>query len=584
MCGFTIVVNKQKTLISNNIKREILNSQHHRGPDFAKKIERNNIVFFHNRLSIIDLSSKANQPMICKNTGNIIVFNGEIYNYKELKVRFFPNHKFNSNSDTEVLLELYRKFEHKFLKYLNGMFSIVIYDNKKKELFLARDHFGIKPLNYYEDSKFLICSTEVNPINIIKKKIGLNYTKINEYLNYGLIHHDKFTFFEGIKKVKEASFYKYDVRHQKFTLKKKYWALKKNSKLIQNNYKDFKENYKSIFQDSLKLNLVSDVPIALLLSSGADSSYIYNELNKINYNNLKSFSFGWKEKKYDESIITKKNLNLSNSLHKILEMNLSDIYKDLSLAIKMNEGPIGGFGTLGVFKLMKLVNQNKIKVAFSGEGSDELNLGYFNQHVAFLSENYNNNSIEYKMFKKANNLKYSLEEAKNIFLKHAISAPDGTVLGESLRSNTFLDNNSLSKLYISSLKLPKLLHWQDRCGGAFGIETRFPFLNHELATYCFSNPDRYKIRNGITKYHLRDVKLDINKKKFVVTPQREFIKKNFKTILDIIDGGELVKNDIINFNNFKKNYKNYSKDKTLGNSFFVWKVLNLELFLQLSKN
>ena len=123
------------------------------------------------------------------------------------------------------------------------------------------------------------------------------------------------------------------------------------------------------------------------------------------------------------------------------------------------------------------------------------------------------------------------------------------------------------KLKNSSKKLPKLLHWQDRCGGAFGIETRVPFLDHELATFTYSNPDQFKIEGNISKIHLKNFKFGKESKKYVVTPQREILKKQYKIILDIIDNGFLVKNNLIKYNDFKKEYHSYVKQKNLGNSF-----------------
>ena len=578
MCGFTILVNKNKRNISDNLKKKILIAQNHRGPDFSKIVKKENIIFFHNRLSILDLSKKANQPMICKKTGNIIVFNGEIFNFNEIKKLYFKNHKFNTNSDTEVLLELFKRFGKGMMKFINGIFSFVIFDNLRKELFLVRDRFGVKPLCFYEDNNFFICSTEVKPINILNKK-DFNQNKIKEYLNYGLIHQDNETFFKGINKLNPASFCLYSLKKFKLINYEKYWNLKKDKNLVQKNSKEFKDAYKYYFQLALKRNLVSDVPIALLLSSGADSSYIHRNLTEMNFKNIKSFSFGWKDPKYDESFETKKLLGLKKNSHETLFVNEKNIFDDLKSAIEFNEGPLGGLGTLALFKLMKCINKKKYKVTISGEGSDELNLGYFNQQLAYHVSKKKINQKDFNNFCKFNKIPNNIDFLKKTFLLNAAYAPDGTILSKDKSYKQILSLDKITKKYINSIKLPKLLHWQDRCGGAFGIETRVPFLDHELATFTYSNPDKFKIEGNFSKIHLKNFELRKESKKYVVTPQREILKKQYKIILDIINNGYLVKNDLIKYNEFKKEYYSYVKQKNLGNSFFVWKVLNLELFM-----
>ena len=187
MCGFLVYASKSNNILSEVIKKKILNSQKHRGPDKSSYIKIDNIYFFHNRLKIIDLSDKANQPFISNKTGNIIVFNGEIYNFKELRKKLL-NRKFKSHSDTEVLLYLYEKYGDNFVKFINGMFSIVIYDKKKKKLFSVRDRFGIKPLYMYQDKEKVIYSTEIKPILLLNNKIVPDLEEIKKYIATGLLY------------------------------------------------------------------------------------------------------------------------------------------------------------------------------------------------------------------------------------------------------------------------------------------------------------------------------------------------------------------------------------------------------------
>ena len=580
MCGFTVIIKKNKSKkIDESLKRKILLSQKHRGPYNSRILEKKNMIFFHNRLSIIDLSQKASQPMTCKKTGNIIVFNGEIYNFKELKRNYLNNEMFETDSDTEVILKLYNLFKENIHKYLNGIFSFVIYDCEKNKLFLIRDRFGVKPLVYYEDKEFFVCSTEIRSINLLRGKVDLNFSNIREYLKFGLIHHNDRTFYTKIRTFKPSTFKIYDLNKEKIIHNEKYWELKKNRSFIQKNYEDFKAAYNTYFENSLKRNLTSDVPVALLLSSGADSTYLYKNLNKLGYDNMNSFSFGWENKKYDESLLTKKILNLNSKSHKILKIDFKNFFSDLSKAIKYNEGPIGGFGTLGIFKLMNLIRDYGYKVTLSGEGSDELNLGYFNLNLSFLIDNLKSNKKEFNKFCKVNKIKNDIKYLKKKFLSDNVYAPDGTELGERSKTKVSFNTDQLTRYYLFKIKLPKLLHWQDKCSAAFGIETRVPFLDHDLATFVYSNPNKFKIRNLVSKSHIRDNKNMNIPKKFVPTPQRETLKKMSASILEILDNGHLVKENLINFEKFKKDYGKYKKSNELGNSFFIWKLLNLELFM-----
>ena len=329
MCGFTLYINKKNKILDDKKINSILKIQDHRGPDFSKFIYKNNIYFFHNRLKIIDLSNKANQPMICKNSGDIILFNGEIYNFQEIKKKYLSNENFSSTSDTEVILKLYQKYGSDYFNELNGIFSFIIYDNNKKELISCRDRFGIKPLYYHENENELIFSTEIKPIIFILNKILYNFKLIKDYLNFGLLHHSNKTFFDKIFCHENATSKTYSLTKNSFYTKKIYWKLNKNKNLICKNINEYNEHYHYLFKQSLKYNLVSDVDIGLLLSSGVDSRYIYKVLDNEKINNLQSFTFGWNNKKYSESDLLKQNLKIPHNIFNEKIIKLDHFFSDL---------------------------------------------------------------------------------------------------------------------------------------------------------------------------------------------------------------------------------------------------------------
>lgn len=603
MCGFAVIVKKKKNFNLSKIeKKEILMSQRHRGPDVSKYQNVNNLFFFHNRLKIIDLSNKSNQPFNSKKTGNIIVFNGEIYNYQELKKKI-NFRKFCSKSDTEVLLHLYEEFGEKFVKLLNGIFSFVIYDKKKNKLIFARDRFGVKPLYIYQDNSKFVFSTEARPIIKINKKFEANHLEIKKYISTGTLYDTKNTFFKNIYLHPACTISEFNLSKFKITRNKKYWKLKKDKSEKCKNFEEFYRKFKIKFRSSLNLNLVSDVKVGLLHSSGIDSNFIKSFVEKDLKKKINSYTFGWKNKKYDEIRMLKKigyKINKKNSI----TLNGNYILKSLKEMIYNCEGPIGGFGTAGVYNLMKLIKKNKTKVVLSGEGGDEFLLGYLNLKIIFLRNLYKKNKIlffeELKKFNELNNKNFL--KAKDFmsyskkFFSESLFTPDGKTVEDfdllkkmKLKKNVKkkLSSSVIIKNYVERIKLPKLLSFIDKCSGAHGVECRVPMLDHNFVKFIFSNEDIYKLKNGVTKYPIIKWLKENNSKHFisklnVSTEQREFFKKKsvYNRIINLLERGELVKADILNFSAFRKKYYKYLNQTDLGNSFFIWKVLNAEYFLQ----
>lgn len=289
MCGFFFV--KKKIAHEFNIKKlnNSANLLSHRGPDDSKSFINDDIFVKFFRLSIQDLSSNGMQPMLSKSKNIMIVFNGEIYNFKKLRKHLKIKH-FKSNSDTEVLLNLYEEMGTKVFKLIKGMFSILIYNLKTKKILVARDQFGIKPLYVSETHESIIFSSEIKPILNYNKKNNLNYRSMAEFLLLGKQDHQNITFFEGVEAVKPSYYYKYNKNH---IIKKKYWSIfsnnhrKQNEKLTidrLNNLIDFKiDDY-----------LISDKKIGVFMSSGIDSTSLASLVNqKTNYK-IDSFTYDFK--------------------------------------------------------------------------------------------------------------------------------------------------------------------------------------------------------------------------------------------------------------------------------------------------
>lgn len=599
MCGFIVsnLVTKLDSL------KGVLN---HRGPDGVSTYLDGGISFLHNRLSIIDINDRSSQPMIDKSNGNTIVFNGEIYNYQRLRETYILDCV--TNSDTEVILKLYAKLGEKFIHKLKGIFSFVIYDAHRKVMLAYRDRFGVKPMFYN------ICGGKfsfVSEIKAIKALYGqhsfeLNNQTIYEYLEYGLLQHNTETFFEGINSLEPSHYIKLSIKSGKFR-KIRYYDIIENTQSDINGKEILEQGY-DLLNKSLKLNLVSDVEVAISLSSGVDSTLL-TKFAQNHQKKFKAFTFGFEEKIYDEVRQVRKNFSLDNIDFYPVNLDKSDMLDSLRESIYYFESPLGGLGTLSAYNLMKEVKRNDIKVILSGEGSDEIFGGYKYYYPAFFSD-LNDSQLERELacYNKSHNsnLKIGGNDFKIWINSHKatkVLAPDGTTSGDSYCGPAFQHckvnlyktpqkfRNNLSNVMYQDLfikKIPKLLHFQDRASMASGVESRVPFLDHSLVEFLYSLPSIYKIKNGESKFLLKEIlrtKFNYESqrhiKHYVATPQREWLKSQSirDRILEELRYGVLNKNKMIDFEKFHKDYVIYSNSNSLGNSFFIWKIINMEYLL-----
>ena len=303
MCGFFCAISAND--IDLELSTESLNLITHRGPDSQKYFlnDKQNIFLGFNRLSILDLSSKADQPMIDKKTKRIIVFNGEIYNH--FKIRNFLKTKsyiFETKSDTEVVLNAYDYWKDDFPNHIEGMFSIVIYDPNISKIFFIRDRAGEKPLYYFGSEQHFYLSSEIKPIHNYSKNKKISKDSINNYFEKGYVPKDK-SMFKGINKLKAG--YKAELDINSFDLKiSRYWNLDKDItklQVIKNDTNYYVDKFEKLLTESVKNQLIADVPIGLMLSGGVDSSLIVATASKY-FDNLNTFTVTFPQiKKYDES-------------------------------------------------------------------------------------------------------------------------------------------------------------------------------------------------------------------------------------------------------------------------------------------
>ena len=541
MCGIAGIISFNSSIENGeHTLNRMASSLAHRGPD-GQGIWLNstgNIGFAHRRLSIIDLSERSNQPMHYDRF--TITFNGEIYNYIELKKELEKKgYKFKTETDTEVVLAAFQEWEDDCVSHFDGMFAFLIWDNLKNEVFGARDRFGEKPLYYYHSKEHFVFASEMKAIfqtNVLQE---INESMIYLYLTYDVVENGKNTketFYKNIFRFPSSHSFRLNM-NGKLRLKK-YWSLdiRPNSQI---SFDEAIEKYQFLFKESVKKRLRSDVPIGTSLSGGVDSSSVLAQICELSEITPKSFTARFDDQDYDEGEyvdILRNKFNFDAKMCWPQKEMISDVDK----IFYHQEEPFGSTSMLAQWSVMKSARENNTPVLLDGQGADETNSGYFKHFIPYLTDLYNNNPNKFEdelnainknldtpsflpnKFEKTfvSNLKLKLGEISRPYRLHKI-APDLNT--EFLRQNKYIkspfhntsDMNNFLEAECFQYGLEKLLRYGDRNSMAFSIEVRLPFLSHELVEFIFSLPYEYRIHDGWTKYLLRSSMKDLVPKQIV---------------------------------------------------------------------
>lgn len=541
MCGIAgILLTPGKNIAPFHLQK-MTDALAHRGPDGEGHwVSTNgNVHLGHRRLSIIDLSDKASQPMPYGNRYQII-HNGEIYNYEEIRTYLQQKgYSFNSKSDTEVIVAAYDYWKEKCLQKFDGMFAFAIWDNQTQQLFAARDRFGEKPFYYYEDEEHFIFASEMKALwaigieKNIDKKMMLNYLTLGHVQN--CVDKEQ-TFFESIYSLPPAHYLKYNSAEHSLKVTP-YWRINKETE-IEISETDAIEKFTELFNISIKRRLRTDVPIGSCLSGGLDSSSIVALVNQQQKNSGKSnafqsFSAVFPGFENDEASHIKQATDFLKIKNSQVEPNIDDLINQFEKICFHQEEPFQSASIFAQYKLYELAIDNDVKVLLDGQGADETLAGYPRYIHWFLQETLSRHRLgatshEKKAFvknKQPFNWNY-----KNIFAaflpSHAairlekleysktISQPDihpdflHQVNGrawEGIHKPIITKLNDILHFNSFEMGLEELLRFGDRNSMAHGLEVRLPFLNHELVEFIFSLPSNLKMHNGWPKYILRKV-------------------------------------------------------------------------------
>ena len=618
MCGITGVVVK-----SGDIVKSFLASaeqlQLHRGPDTQSseilQTKYWSFGFGHQRLSILDLSDAGKQPMRSSSDSSIITYNGEVYNYKELREEHI-GHDVRGNSDTEVILEVIEKLGiKKALNQFNGMWAFAWYNQKTNKLYLARDRAGIKPLYYYSDGDSLYFASEVKTILAgPKKKFPLNHQVVGEYLCQSLQDSTEATFFEGIQALPAGCYAEIDLSKDKIRLDiNPFWKLPNIHRDI--SFEDAESEAKTIFRDSVKLRMRSDVPVGVTLSGGLDSSAIASIMKECisEGQSLKILSAVSPGSKQDESeFIDIMSNYLNNPVEKVqLGWEPDEALELMRKVTWHNDSPLGSFSNVAHYLLMQKAHELGIKVILSGQGADELLCGYkkylgFHLQALIRKHKYFNALKVLVGFSRNGSIlnQFNLQEAKR-YLPDFWNKKDVDIRGPALQFYRPLalglkSQQSVMDRQISDLRsfsVPYLTHYEDRMSMAWSREIRLPFLDYRLMELFISLPVSFKMARGWTKYVFRKALQNYLPSEIVwrkdkqgfVSPQEEWLRNELRNeVLEVFCADALIfKLGLVNRKALLDKYEEFCNQSTGKGRIWYREIFNpfaLEIWLQQYRN
>lgn len=634
MCGITGIVQFESSeyQINQKILKPMTDVITHRGPDSdGIWISPNaDAGFGFRRLAIIDLSDAGNQPMTTQDGRFTIVFNGEIYNHNDIRQDLLARgYKYNSQTDTETILYGFQEFGIEILNKMVGMWGIAIWDNLNKELFLARDRIGIKPLYYYYQNNHLIFGSEIKSIlkhPIVKRELNLD--ELPNYLNFGMSSRNS-SLFKNINKLPAGHFIKVN---KKNFVQKRYWSpIKENMVYTTMNDKEIQEHILILLRQAIKDRMMSDVPFGVFLSGGIDSSVNVALMAELMDRPIDTYTVGFKElEKYNELEYARKISNLFKTNHHEILIDQDDALPILEQLAWHEDEPNADPVCIPLYFLSKLTRESGTTVIQVGEGSDEQFIGYpwmlrdykffqsYWKYYNFLPDSikkscYFISSPFFKLFNQNQALDYLRRASYNEELYWSGASIFPPVLLEKLFSNNKRQLSIIPAIYAKSLHneilsksnnadyLQRILYVElqnrlaeillmrvDKIGMAHSLEARVPFLDHRFVEFTMSIPPNKKVPEpNTTKYILKKAingiipdEIIYRKKQGFWAPVNEWLRNDwYNFALDKVIQSDLMKQDIFNTKYIKKLFLSHHSGKA-NNGLAIFTLLMLSLWYE----
>ncbi len=606
----------------------------HRGPDdqgtwLGGGGERPAIALGHNRLSIIDLSADGHQPMTNRDGSLRLVLNGEIYNYLELRQQL-DEYPYRSRTDSEVVLAAYERWGTDCLEHFNGMFAFALWDDRRRRLFCARDRMGIKPFYYCRLGERLLFASEIKALLAAGCPAELDAEVLHDYLVKGLYEHTGRTFFRRVRALPPGHFLLADessiqgrgARHRdagdRGPREYCYWSLAQRVEALGEvpdggAPADWQDELRHLLDDAVRLRLRSDVPVGMHLSGGLDSSALLATLDHLMPSGscFQAFTAVFGDARYDEAIHADRvSRELSLELERV-PLQVEDFWAVAQAAQWHQEQPFGGVSTLGYWNMEAQARRRGITVLLEGQGGDELFGGY----AYYLAERVEDlltagreteasrlieqsaqhlgvakDALTAKV-KRMRQGRGSLFQDGSSFLRTDCLHPDfvggqGTDHRFVLPATSHFRRARVRDVRYS--KLPRVLRFNDRMSMAFGRELRVPLLDHRIVEYSFRLDDALLLRDGVTKWPLRQVlrgrledEIRLAPKRAVVTPQKEWMRGPLRQgIRRRLEDSELARRGILDRQRALAAFDHFCQDHSVENAFYLWQWLNVDLWLR----
>ncbi|HEB49500.1 MAG TPA: asparagine synthase (glutamine-hydrolyzing) [Desulfobulbus sp.] len=593
----------------------------HRGPDDRGVFRTNNVLLAFNRLAIIDLSDSGHQPMANARGDIHIVFNGEIFNYLELRRELEQKgHRFRSGSDTEVILCAYEEYGTGCVARFNGMWAFVIHDARHGRLFCSRDRFGIKPFYYARDGERLYFASEIKALLAAGVPAAPDEPQVFRYLAYGQLDVDEKTMFRGILQLPPAHCL---VRERGDWRVWRWWRLPDAANTLDHAMTpgEVQERFRELFFSAVELRLRSDVPVGALLSGGLDSSAIVSAIDHLARTrgpgtDIRTFTASYPEARIDESGYAAevvRRTGIANTL--VFPNSHGNLAGDIARVIRHQDEPPLTMTAFAHWYLMEEIGRQGIRVILSGQGADELLAGYVEQFSGYfladllLAGTFTRFLREAALLRRRSNLPLRLlllqlgkaamsrrlsSLVKSLFRERAIQHLDPEFVRRNRRAAAVPPpepmrrysrlNRQLHRSFIQE-SIPRILHYEDRNSMAFSIEQRMPFLDYRLVEFLFSLSNRQKMGNGTSKLILRRALRGVMPQAIVnrhsklgfTVPQARWLGEMRDQVEELFSSAAFDSRPYWNGDRIRKLYRAMGT-RGGGTDIFLWRVMACEIW------
>ncbi|MFL1994906.1 asparagine synthase (glutamine-hydrolyzing) [Lysinibacillus irui] len=623
MCGIVGFSTKEtnRNISSSDLLHLMTNEIYHRGPDDEGHFIDDFIALGMRRLSIIDLHS-GKQPIMNENESIVIVFNGEIYNYQELrKELLLKGHIFKTNSDTETIVHAYEEYGYDCVNKLNGMFAFALWDKQNQKLFIARDRLGVKPLHYYYDGDRFAFGSEIKSIlkdTSIKREIDLQ--ALTSFLRFYYIP-APMTIFKNIKKLMPGHFMIFDFKGKQLDIRK-YWDIE--DKPVSNiSYEDAKSTLRDKMFESVKYRMISEVPVGSFLSGGIDSTIVTGIMSKLSSEPINTFTIGYKDNKlFDESELAREVSKLHGTNHHELFLDFNDLDEVIHNIVWALDEPFADSSSIPTYYVSNMTKKH-VTVALSGDGGDEFFAGYNKYTSAHYAQMLNKvpSPIIYLMRNLVGVLSVngtsklnSFSRMGKKFLKSYDSSPmkmhlklmecfSPEQIQRIISNSKEIDNSLYIQEYFSHLNrdtvtnmmytdmkfaLPNdMLVKVDKMSMINSLEVRSPFLDVNVVEFAFQLPINYKMQGSERKKILKDTFADLIPNNILNAPKKGFgiplgmwFNSELKTMVDkILSEANINRIGIFNYSEIKKIIQAHRSGK-VDYSNHIWSLIVFHLWFE----